>query len=399
MAQMKTDNFDIIIAGGGMAGCTLAVALLQAVPSLKLAIIEKQAADTPSASFDSRSIALAAGSVSWLKQWGLWHKLAVNACPITDIHVSDRGHFGKTYLSAAEYQQQALGYVLEVEHLGQVLQQQLATDQRVTFFQPHHIQAVTPQTEYQQIVLDDKVQLTASLLVIAEGGASPSRTLAGFSLTESAYQQTAVIANLGLTSPHHFKAYERFTADGPIALLPLTAQRFSLVWTTSAEQASTLMQQQQDAFLEAVQQAFGYRAGIFEQVGQRASYPLVLRQAEQIVRHRTALLGNSLHNIHPIAGQGFNLAVRDIAELTACIGESATDIGGYTMLRRYEQARRADMQRVILLTDTLVRSFSNRSRLVALARNTGLAAMLLSDGLKRPLALQTMGLRDFYAKR
>lgn len=399
MAQMKTDNFDIIIAGGGMAGCTLAVALLQAVPSLKLAIIEKQAADTPSASFDSRSIALAAGSVSWLKQWGLWHKLAANACPITDIHVSDRGHFGKTYLSAAEYQQQALGYVLEVEHLGQVLQQQLATDQRVTFFQPHHIQAVNPQTEYQQIVLDDKVQLTTSLLVIAEGGASPSRTLAGFSLTESAYQQTAVIANLGLTSPHHFKAYERFTADGPIALLPLTAQRFSLVWTTSAEPASTLMQLQQDAFLEAVQQAFGYRAGIFEQVGQRASYPLVLRQAEQIVRHRTALLGNSLHNIHPIAGQGFNLAVRDIAELTACISESATDIGGYTMLRRYEQARRADMQRVILLTDTLVRSFSNRSRLVALARNTGLAAMLLSDGLKRPLALQTMGLRDFYAKR
>lgn len=399
MAQIKTDHFDIIIAGGGMAGCTLTVALLQAVPTLKLAIIEKQASETPSASFDSRSIALAAGSVSWLKRWGLWHKLAANACPITDIHVSDRGHFGKTYLSAAEYQQQALGYVLEVEHLGQVLQQQLVADNRVTLFQPHYIRTITPQAAYQQIELDSGLQLTASLLVIAEGGASPSRQLAGFSLTESAYQQTAVIANLGVAASHQFKAYERFTADGPLALLPLTAQRFSLVWTTSPEKAAALMQLQQQDFLEEVQQAFGYRAGIFAQAGQRACYPLVLRQAEQIVRHRTALLGNSLHNIHPIAGQGFNLAVRDIAGLVSCISEDTADIGSYGMLRHYEQARQADMQRVILLTDTLVRSFSNRSRLVALARNTGLAAMLLCDDLKRPLALQTMGLRDLYAKR
>ncbi|MDX3774454.1 2-octaprenyl-6-methoxyphenyl hydroxylase [Chromatiaceae bacterium AAb-1] len=391
--MVKATDVDIAIAGGGMAGATLAWVLTQALPQLKLAIIEQQPASAPSASFDSRSIALAAGSVDLLKQWGLWSELERYGCPITDIQVSDRGHFGKAYLNTADYHQPALGQVLEVEYLGQVLQQKLAKATAVVRFQPDHIVAVTQQQEHCLLHLKHGAKLRARLLVIAEGGQSPTRQLAGFQVTEQAYCQTAVIANLAVAAPHKFRAYERFTANGPIALLPLPQQRYSLVWTCPPERAAELMQLSESAFLSEVQQAFGYRAGIFTKAGQRASYPLSLRRAEQIVKHRITLMGNSLHNVHPIAGQGFNLAIRDIAQLLNLLRQQPEDAGSYSLLRAYEKARQQDMQRVLWLTDALVRTFSNQSRIMALLRNTGLLAMLLCDELKRPLAEQAMGFR------
>ncbi|QBL09767.1 2-octaprenyl-6-methoxyphenyl hydroxylase [Rheinheimera sp. D18] len=392
--QFESEHFDIVISGGGMAGSTLAWALLHAQPRLKLAIIEQQAEQVSPVSFDSRSIALAAGSVNKLQQWGLWPELAANACAIKHIHVSDRGHFGKTQLTAAEYQQHALGYVLEVDYLGALLSQKLANCKQLKRFAPNTISQITPTEQHQQLTLNSGVIIKTSLLLIAEGGASPSRTLAGFSVTERHYQQHAVITNLALNHSHQHRAFERFTEHGPIALLPLSKQRFSLVFTTTAEMASSLMQLDDDAFLHSVQQAFGYRAGIFKASGARASYPLSLRVSGDIVRHRVALLGNSLHNLHPIAGQGFNLALRDIAELVRQVTAKPDDIGGYTMLRAYQQARQHDIERVTTATDALVRLFSNRSRTVALARNVGLLAMTLCDELKRPLAEQAMGLRS-----
>lgn len=389
-------DFDIVIAGGGMAGGTLAWALSRRLPQLKLAVIEQQPADMPSASFDSRSIALAAGSVAFLQQWGLWQELEASACPITDIQVSDRGHFGKTYLNAAAYKVPALGHVLEVEYLGQLLQQRLA-EKDVRYFQPDKIESLSQEQDFCRLQLSGGQEIRSRLLVVAEGGLSPTRQMAGFSVSEQPYNQTAVIANLGLETPHHNKAFERFTADGPIALLPLPQQRYSLVWTCQPQHAAELVQLSEQEFVTAAQQAFGYRAGIFNRVGQRASYPLSLRKAGQVFRHRVALLGNSLHNVHPIAGQGFNLAVRDIAQLLKLLQVQPEDAGSYTLLRTYEQARLQDMQRVLWLTDALVRGFSNSSSLMALARNTGLLGMMLCDELKQPLAEQAMGFRTYYA--
>ncbi|MCS4307397.1 2-octaprenyl-6-methoxyphenol hydroxylase [Rheinheimera pacifica] len=386
--------FDIVISGGGMAGSTLAWALLQANPALKLAIIEQQAETVSQASFDSRSIALAAASVDLLQQWGLWPDIKPKACAIEHIHVSDRGHFGKTRLSAAEYQQQALGYVLEVEHLGALLAQKLAGYKQLLRFAPNTLTAITPMQQQQMLILNDGTVLQAKLLLIAEGGVSPSRSLAGFAVQERQYQQHAVIANLALAQGHQHTAFERFTEHGPIALLPLTRQRYSLVYTATPQDADKLMQLDDTAFVAQVQQAFGYRAGIFSGAGKRASYPLSLRVSGDIVRHRTALLGNSLHNVHPIAGQGFNLALRDIAGLVRQVTAAPHDIGGYAMLRAYQQARQQDINTVTTATDALVRIFSNRSRLMALARNTGLLAMTLCDELKRPVAEQAMGLRS-----
>ncbi|MGP9800487.1 2-octaprenyl-6-methoxyphenyl hydroxylase [Rheinheimera sp. NSM] len=394
MTNTSAQQFDIVIAGGGMAGSTLAVALLQANPALKLAIIEQQAEQISNASFDSRSIALAAASVSLLAQWGLWAELAGKACAIKHIQVSDRGHFGKTQLSAAEYRQHALGYVLEVEPFGAVLFNKLAQYKQLQRFAPNSISAITTTQQQQLLTLNDGTILQTKLLVIAEGGLSPSRALAGFTVQERRYQQYAVIANLALAQGHQHTAFERFTEHGPIALLPLTAQRYSLVYTVDEAAVNRVMQLDDAAFVEHIQQAFGYRAGIFSAAGRRASYPLSLRVSGDIVRHRTALLGNSLHNVHPIAGQGFNLALRDIAELVRQLSAAPEDIGGYAMLRGYQLARQQDISTVTTATDALVRIFSNRSRLMALARNSGLLAMTLCDELKRPLAEQAMGLRS-----
>ncbi|MDP4529596.1 2-octaprenyl-6-methoxyphenyl hydroxylase [Alkalimonas delamerensis] len=384
---------DIAIAGGGMAGLTLAWALLKARPTLRIAVIEQQAAVERSVSFDSRSIALAAASVDQLRNWQLWPELGAKASPIRHIHVSDRGHFGKCYLEADHFGLSEFGAVLEVEHLGQLLQQRLQAlpGKQLMMLQPDQVASLQQQADQVQLQLASGKTLSARLLVVCEGGLSPTRQLAGFALRSEHYEQTAVIANLALAEPHQQRAFERFTADGPIALLPLPGKRYSLVWTTQPAEAAQLMQLDEPAFTAAAQQAFGYRAGVFVKSGARASYPLTLRRSDSPVRHRIALLGNSLHSLHPIAGQGFNLALRDIAALVALVQQMPTAIGDYAMLRQYQLAREADMQQVMTLTDGLVRLFSNRSRLLALGRNLGLLGMLLCEPLQQPLARQAMG--------
>ena len=394
MKDTAPELFDLVIAGGGMAGSTLAWALLQALPDLKLAIVEQQPEQISSVSFDSRSIALAAASVDLLRQWGLWQGLEKHACAIDTINVSDRGHFGKTRLTAQEYRQPALGYVLEVEHMGALLSDKLATKSGLTRYAPATISDISPQQQLQHLTLADGRELSCKLLVIAEGGLSASRALAGFSTAEKPYQQHAIIANLALPQNHQHTAWERFTEHGPMALLPLPDKRYSLVYTVADDAVQQVMQLDDAAFTAHIQQAFGYRAGVFAAAGKRASYPLSLRLSTDVVRHRVALLGNSLHSVHPIAGQGFNLAMRDIAELVSQISATPQDIGGYAMLRRYQQARQRDIAVVSTATDALVRLFSNTSRTFALARNMGLLAMTLCDELKRPLAEQAMGYRS-----
>jgi 2-octaprenyl-6-methoxyphenol hydroxylase len=394
MGKVQAQHFDIVIAGGGMAGSTLAWALYQANPALKLAIIEQQPDSISRASFDSRSIALASASTALLHQWGLWAALEPLACAIKQIKVSDRGHFGKTRLNASDYQQTALGYVLEVEHFGALLAKKLAMCPQLHRFAPNTIKQIMPTEHHQQLVLQDDTVLQCSLLVIAEGGLSPSRALAGFSVKQQCYPQHAVIANLALAQGHEHIAHERFTEQGPIALLPLPERRYSLVYTAAPEEAARLMQLTDQQFVAQVQQAFGYRAGVFNRCGERASYPLSLRVSDDIMRHRVALLGNSLHNLHPIAGQGFNLALRDIADLLRQVQLQPDSIGEYSMLRAYQQARQHDINTVTTATDALVRIFSNRSRLTALARNSAMLALTLCDDLKRPLAEQAMGFRS-----
>lgn len=409
--------FDLVISGGGMTGALLALVAAEQNPALRIAVIEQSPAQpqgvaagpgtgspalqAPTASFDSRSIALSAASVELLDSFGLWSSLKADACAIESILVSDQGHFGKTRLSAAEYQRRALGYVIEIEYIGAALYQRLAKpalQQTIRWFRPARIASLAAPTDanWRWLTLTDGTVLQTRLLVLAEGGDAPGRSLAGIATAVTDYQQTALIANVAIRGSHQQRAYERFTADGPVALLPLPAaadgrQRYSLVWTLPDAVARQRAQSSESLFLQALQRIFAHRAGEFVAVGNRVCYPLQLKRAASASAHRLVLCGNSLHNLHPIAGQGFNLALRDIAALHGLLARQQ-DVGAYALTRQYAQLREADMATVITLTDSLVRLFSNHSKLLALGRSVALSTLNHSSVLKTLFARQTMGL-------
>lgn len=409
-ANNDNHNFDLVIAGGGMTGAMLALQLTRLFPALRLAVVEQQAAEQSTGnshafttSFDSRSIALSAASVALLAEWGLWPALKPHACAIEHIQVSDRGHFGKTRLDATEFGRSALGYVIEIEWIGRLVYQQLqqVPATQLTWFRPDQISVIRTERDCRHLQLKSGAELCCRLLVLCEGGDSPSRALAGIDLLQHDYQQSALIANIAVSTPHQGKAFERFTTDGPLALLPLTQQRYSLVWTCQPEQAVALTALPDAEFIAALQQAFGYRAGVFSSVGNRVIYPLKLKTAAKAADHRLVLCGNSLHNLHPIAGQGFNLALRDLDALLQLLAQQAhqQDVGTYSLTSQYQRLRKTDMAAVVGFTDSLVRLFSNDSKLLALGRSLALTALNHCTPLKQAFAAQSTGLAPLSAQR
>lgn len=382
-------QFDIVIIGGGMAGASCALGLKQSNKQLSIAVIEANEVSADyHPSFDDRSIALAQQSVQYLKSINAFDCQAPFAAAIKKVTVSDRGHFGKTHINCQEYGHDALGYVVEVNPFGRSLHQQL-TRTDVSLFCPDTVAKLEYQSDFANITLSSGEQLSAKLVVIADGAHSQSRKLANIEFNTRAYQQAAIIANIEVAGGHHHHAFERFTEHGPMALLPMSNNRYSLVWCMEPEQIEHTMALEDDAFLAALQKAFGYCGGAFSKVGMRASYPLVYGKAESLSSHRTVLIGNAGHAIHPIAGQGFNLGLRDVQLL--CDMANRSDLGDYAFTRYYSQTRSKDITTVMTLTDSLVRLFSNSSRLLALGRSIGLFSMDLFSSLKTPLAKQLMG--------
>ncbi|WP_375185382.1 2-octaprenyl-6-methoxyphenyl hydroxylase [Pseudoalteromonas sp.] len=382
-------QFDVVIIGGGMAGASCALGLKQSNKQLSIAVIEASEVSADyHPSFDDRSIALAQQSVQYLKSINAFDCQAPFAAAIKKVTVSDRGHFGKTHIDCQEYGHDALGYVVEVNPFGRSLHQQL-TRTDVSLFCPDTVAKLEYQSDFANITLSSGEQLSAKLVVIADGAHSQSRKLANIEFNTRAYQQAAIIANIEVADGHHNHAFERFTEHGPMALLPMSNNRYSLVWCMEPEQIEHTMALEDDAFLAALQKAFGYCGGSFSKVGMRASYPLVYGKAESLSSHRTVLIGNAGHAIHPIAGQGFNLGLRDVQLL--CDMANRDDLGDYAFTRYYSQTRSKDITTVMTLTDSLVRLFSNSSRLLALGRSIGLFSMDLFSSLKTPLAKQLMG--------
>ncbi|MEL7578596.1 2-octaprenyl-6-methoxyphenyl hydroxylase [Pseudoalteromonas sp. D15MCD-2] len=382
-------QFDVVIIGGGMAGASCALGLKQSNKQLSIAVIEANEVSADyHPSFDDRSIALAQQSVQYLKSINAFDCQAPFAAAIKKVTVSDRGHFGKTHIDCQEYGHDALGYVVEVNPFGRSLHQQL-TRTDVSLFCPDTVAKLEYQSDFANITLSSGEQLSAKLVVIADGAHSQSRKLANIEFNTRAYQQAAIIANIEVAGGHHNHAFERFTEHGPMALLPMSNNRYSLVWCMEPEQIEHTMALEDDAFLAALQKAFGYCGGAFSKVGMRASYPLVYGKAESLSSHRTVLIGNAGHAIHPIAGQGFNLGLRDVQLL--CDMANRSDLGDYAFTRNYSQTRSKDITTVMTLTDSLVRLFSNSSRLLALGRSIGLFSMDLFSSLKNPLAKQLMG--------
>ena len=393
--QTKHTEFDVIIVGGGMVGASLAIALA-ALP-LRIAVIEAfdpRQRGVPQPSYDDRSTAIANGSRQILETIDVWADLAQDATAISDIHISDRGHFGISRINAEEENVPALGYVVPNRAIGRSLWAALASFENIRLFCPARLKSLENEGDLVQVEVTDEdgntVNLQGRLLVGADGARSVVREILGIDATVRDYGQTAIISNVTTEKPHRNVAYERFTANGPMAVLPMSEGRSALVWTVPCAQAEEILQMSDRQILRRLQELFGYRLGHWQKIGSRVSYPLSMTKSKEQTRHRVAIIGNAAHGLHPIAGQGFNLSLRDVAGLAEVIA-SADDPGDQRALEKYRRWRAADQARVMSFTDALVRVFGNPLSSVRVVRNLGLLMFDLLPGGKSLLARHTMG--------
>lgn len=390
--------FDILIVGGGMVGASLAVALIPL--NLKVGLIDAYefgVAEQPS--YDDRAIALSYGSSLIYKGMGLWDELASKTTPINKIHISDRGHFGAARLSAEKEKVPALGYLAESRVLGKQLYDCLQKS-NIELIVPAKVCTIDEAEDHLLVTLqqgEKSHQLKTKLLVGSDGTQSKVREISGIGVNRSEYNQAALIANISTEKPHENQAFERFTETGPIALLPLSDNRCSLVWTHDTSQGNvdldaTLALDDQ-AFLKKLGAEFGYRLGRFTKVGKRSSYPLALVTSNRNTAARTVIIGNASHTMHPVAGQGLNLALRDIAVLAELICQyHSDDLGSEKLLEDYEALRKADLKTTVRYTDSLVRLFSNDSFLLGHARAGGLMTVDRIAPLRKWITRQSMGI-------
>jgi 2-octaprenyl-6-methoxyphenol hydroxylase len=390
------EDFDIIIAGGGMVGATLALALART--GYRVAVLEARPPGAPDQpSYDERTTALSFGSRRILEALDLWDALKADATPIERIHVSERGRFGATRMSACDEGVPALGYVVANRALGAAWQAALEESQ-AAFITPARVLGYRVVRDGVAVDVERdgrRETMGAKLLVAADGSDSVVRTLAGIGVREHDYRQTAVIANVTPARDHANVAYERFTDEGPIAMLPLSEGRCALVWTQPGEQVDATLALTDTDFLNALQARFGWRLGRLMRVGRRAAYPLRLRRAVRDSAARLVLAGNASHTVHPVAGQGFNLALRDVAVLADLLADAAldgADPGDDALLDAYSDWRRRDLDTVQLYTDGLVRLFTNPWPPLTHLRGAALTALDVCGPLRHALARQSMGL-------
>jgi 2-octaprenyl-6-methoxyphenol hydroxylase len=397
--EFETRRYDIVIAGGGMIGTSLALAL--APLGLKVAVVEaveRSAVEQPS--FDERSTALSRSTQRMFIAMNLWGDIVAASTPIRHIHVSDRGRFGFSHIDAHEQGVEALGYVVINRVLGEVLQNALADDTGVDVLCPARIVDLSLREDAASVVIEQRgIQQTlqCDLLVAADGANSSVREMMGITAQKVAYGQRAVIGNLLPEKPLENRAFERFTPQGPLALLPIADERAAFVWTVSESDAERVMALDDAAFLAELQDAFGYRLGTLSRVGRRAAYPLVLSKAVRLTATRSVLVGNAAHGLHPVAAQGFNLGMRDVAALCDCIADAmgdaeSFDAGDAALLHHYADWRRSDQKKLVRFTDGLVRLFGSTRAPLRTLRNVGMLGFDLIPGVRTVFAKHTMGL-------
>ena len=392
-----TPVYDLAIAGGGLVGASLALAL--APLGLGIALVEGVApgrGEHPS--FDERTTALANGTVRVFRSLDVWRHMEREATPIRRIHVSEQGRFGTARIDAAEQGLEALGYVLPNRVIGAGLWEGLRACPTVELIAP--ARATGSALEVDRRVLAYELDgaerhVAARLVVAADGSKSLVREQAGIEADHWAYGQTAIIATVTTQRFHDHVAYERFTPEGPIAVLPLAEGRCGIVWTRRPEEASRLLALPDDAFLAEFQRAFGFRLGRLLAVGKRHSYELGLARTTRHVADRLAVVGNAAQAMHPIAGQGFNLGLRDAASLAEVIADARVagtlDAGAPGTLAAYAAWREQDQRRIVAFTDGLVRLFASPLGVARGLRSAGLLAFDAFPPAKAAMARLSVG--------
>ena len=397
----------VIIVGGGMVGLSLALMLakqniaVQLLEAIRYPNYEDDQLAPYHSSFDARNTALSRRSVMIYQQLGLWDALQQHATPILQVHITEQGSFGKARLVAEQEKVESFGQVIENAWLGRVLLTQVRQQALIELIDG--VEVTSLEQDQQQVTIralrdQETLELQTQLLIAADGRDSFCRQAIGVGVDVHDYDQVAIVTAVQTSKPHQHVGFERFSALGPLALLPLPGEyRRSVVWPVKkGTEAEWLGEENDQHFLDALQQTYGDRAGKFKKTGKRFSYPLSQVLAHKQAVGRVVLMGNAAHTIHPVAGQGFNLCLRDADVLVRFLTQHLTqseDIGDPENLLAYEQSRLKDQQRVIKFCDSVVRGFSNQNPVLKLLRNTGLVAFDVVPGIKPLVANYAMGLK------
>lgn len=399
--------YDLVVVGAGMVGASFCCALenLLRESPISVLVIEAIAPNNglvKQSSFDARSTALSFGSRKIFEEFAVWQELGAAVSAIDEIQVSDRGRLGAVSLSAQEQKVDALGYVVENKRLGEVLNARLLGSDKINLLSPAAVSSIKATEGGMQLRLqhgDSDAIVDTSLVVLADGGKSLVCEQLGISQSIERYDQHALIANIVFEKPHNNIAYERFTDTGPLAILPLQAidgtNRGSLVWTLSVEQAAEFREMNEEQLLSLLQERFGFKLGKITNIGERFVYPLSLSLAKEQVRPGLALLGNVAHTLHPVAGQGLNLALRDARVLVDVLGKAMQQeaaLGDMSMLSEYVARQEADQALTTQFTHNITKLFSSNNDAKVWLRKFGLLAIELSPRVRHSLAERAMGL-------
>lgn len=387
---------DLAIVGGGLVGASLALALRPT--GLRVALIEGVAPDAATQpSFDDRTTALGNGTRRVFESLGVWSEMVGEAAPIREIHVSDAGRAGFARLDAREHDIDAFGYVITNRSMGRALNAALAEHVSLERRMPARCTSVTFGDDGVLLNTEPGEQpLRAQLVVAADGANSLVRSAAGLEASVEDYQQVAIVAHVASSRPADGTAYERFTSTGPFAVLPLHDGHYGIVWTLSAADAEEVLALSDADYLARLQLAFGWRIGRLLRVGRRQAYPLRLTRAAAVTAERCVLIGNAAQALHPVAGQGFNLGLRDAVTLAELLAdakreECCVDVGSAGLLAEFARRRSVDREGIIDFTDRLVKLFGDQRPGVPLMRDIGLLLFDLSPTAKQAMSRLSWG--------